>query len=48
VVDTGDKVGVDIADKQAGHTVDATADADVADDAVEDEDRLRRRHNTTT
>jgi hypothetical protein len=47
VVDTGDREVVDIADRQAGHTVDAMADADVAADAAEDEDRLHRRHNTT-
>jgi hypothetical protein len=42
VVDTVDIVGVDIADRWAGHTVDATADADVAEDEVEDVVRLRR------
>ena len=43
-----DKVEVDIADKQADHTTDVMADADVADDVVEDEVRLHKQHNTTT
>jgi hypothetical protein len=47
VEDTVDKEAVDIADKQAEHTVDANMDADVVEDVVEDVDRLRRRHKTT-
>ena len=46
--DTVDKEAVDLADKQAEHTVDVNTDADVVEDVVEDVDRLRRRHNTTT
>ena len=41
-----DMVGVDIADRWADHTVDATADADVADDEVEDVVRLRKLRKT--